>query len=142
LSFKGYYCEQSWSNQFIGALYNIIVFLSKELELIFEMPSCGGCQTCAIACSFKHTGEFNASVSSIKILEKEDGLGFCVHLIDMAGPNEFVCDGCADLNEPMCLQFCEKSEDLKRILQNFFKKKKLSSLSLWTTPEELKNRKN
>jgi Fe-S-cluster-containing dehydrogenase component len=91
--------------------------------VIFEMPSCGGCQTCAIACSFKHTGKFNPSVSSIKILEKEDGLGFYVRLIDTAGPHGFVCDGCVDLKEPMCVQFCEKSEDLKKILQNFLKRK-------------------
>lgn len=85
----------------------------------FEMPSCGGCRTCEIACSFKHTGEFNPSVSSIKIIEKEDGLGFCVCLTDKSGERRQICDGCIDIDEPMCLQYCEKKEDLIIILQEF-----------------------
>jgi Fe-S-cluster-containing hydrogenase component 2 len=91
--------------------------------MIFEMASCGGCKTCEIACSFKHTGEFKPTVSSIKILDKEDGLGFCVCLIDGGTEKDNVCDGCKDLDEPICLQYCEKSEDLKEILEKFFKKK-------------------
>lgn len=91
--------------------------------MIFEMVSCGGCRTCEIACSFKHTGEFKPTVSSIKILDKADGIGFCVSLIDGRTEKGNACDGCINLDEPLCLQYCEKSEDLKEVLENFFKKK-------------------
>ena len=86
---------------------------------IYEMPSCGGCRTCELACSFKHTGEFNPSVSSIRIIEKEDGLGFCVGLTEKRGERRQICDGCIDMVEPMCLQYCDKKEDLKETLQKF-----------------------
>ena len=74
-----------------------------------------------MACSFKHTGEFKPTVSSIKILDKEDGLGFCVCLIESSTEKGIACDGCVDLDEPLCLHYCEKSEDLKEILQAFLK---------------------
>lgn len=99
--------------------------------MIFEMASCGGCRTCEIACSFAHTGEFNPSAASIQIVERADALGFRVRLIDTAGPDEFVCDGCVELNEPICLQYCERKEDLIKILRTFLKSneipKKLTS---------------
>lgn len=93
--------------------------------MIFKMQSCGGCKTCAIACSFKHTGEFNPAVSSIKILEKEDGLGFYVCLVDQTGTEDFVCDGCIEMDEPTCVQFCEKSDDLKNILNEYVNETRL-----------------
>jgi len=89
--------------------------------VIFKMASCGGCRTCEIACSFKHTGEFKPTVSSIKILDKEDGLGFRVCLIESSIEKSNACDGCVNLDEPMCLQYCEKREDLEKILQDFLK---------------------
>jgi len=90
--------------------------------VIFKMASCGGCRTCEMACSFKHTGEFKPTVSSIKIKDKEDGLGFCVCLIEGGTEKSIACDGCVDLDEPLCLQYCEKQEDLKEILVEFLKK--------------------
>ena len=89
--------------------------------MIFKMASCGGCRTCEIACSFKHTGEFKPTASSIKILDKEDGLGFRVCLIDSSTAKRKACDSCVNLDEPMCLQYCEKREDLEEILQEFLK---------------------
>ena len=92
--------------------------------MIFEMDSCGGCRTCEIACSFKHTGEFIPAISSIKILDKEDELGFCVSLIEESSGRSRACDGCEELDEPMCLQYCIKDKDLKKILQEFMEKSK------------------
>jgi Fe-S-cluster-containing hydrogenase component 2 len=94
----------------------------KGKIVVFKMSGCGGCRTCEIACSFKHTGEFIPAASSIKILDREDGLGFDVCLIDESGEKSNACDGCLELDEPMCLQYCEKREDLKKILQEFLEK--------------------
>jgi len=85
----------------------------------FEMRSCGGCRTCEIACSFKHTGEFIPSKSSIKILDKEDGEGLIVYLVDKTDEDNIACDGCKDLDIPMCVEVCEKEDDLKNILKEF-----------------------
>ena len=92
--------------------------------MIFKMASCGGCRTCEIACSFKHTGEFKPTVSSIKIKDKENELGFYVCLVESSTEKGIACDGCADLEEPLCLQYCEKREDLEDILKEFLKKNK------------------
>ena len=92
--------------------------------MIFEMASCGGCRTCEIACSFKHTGEFAPAISSIKILDKPDELGFCVSLITESSGRTRACDGCKELDEPLCIQYCVKSEDLKKILNEFMEKSK------------------
>jgi hypothetical protein len=51
----------------------------------FDMPDCGGCRTCKIACSYHHTGGFVPSVSSIKILDKEDGVGYHVLFVEQEG---------------------------------------------------------
>ena len=61
--------------------------------MIVSMASCGGFRTCEAACSFRHTGEFAPSRSSIKILEKKDCPGFEAMLVDDARAQNFVCDG-------------------------------------------------
>lgn len=90
--------------------------------MIFDMVSCGGCRTCEIACSYKHTGEFKPAISSIKILSKEDELGYHVLLSEEGGPQSMACDGCPEHEMPLCVLFCEKGEDLKEILKEFVKK--------------------
>lgn len=92
--------------------------------MIFKMPSCGGCRTCEIACSFKHTGEFVPSISSIRILDREDELGFDVRLIEKNKEKAKACDGCLGISEPLCLQYCEKYDDLKNILEEFLNRRK------------------
>lgn len=87
------------------------------------MPSCGGCKTCEMACSFKHTGEFKPTVSSIKIRDNADGLGFHVCLIDEENEMGYPCDGCVERDEPVCVQYCEKADDLKEIIETFIRKK-------------------
>lgn len=89
--------------------------------MIFDMPSCGGCRTCEMACSFKHRGEFIPAISSIKILDKKDAPGFLVFLAEDSQKQEIPCDGCKEFGIPMCMQYCRKSEDLKGILEEFMK---------------------
>lgn len=89
--------------------------------MIFEMPSCGGCKTCEMACAYKHCGEFKPEISSIQILEKENELGYLVLIIEDAVNERKACDNCNEQEVPMCVQFCEKSADLKEILEKYRK---------------------
>ena len=87
--------------------------------MTFDMPSCGGCRTCEMACSFHHRGEFIPAISSIEIVERSNEPGFLVMLRDKGEGRGMACDGCKDLDVPMCLEYCEKREDLEKILTEF-----------------------
>jgi Fe-S-cluster-containing hydrogenase component 2 len=88
----------------------------------FDMPSCGGCRTCELACSFHHTGEFVPAVSSLKVLEKGEGPGYFVLLKEEREGESFACDGCKGLDIPLCVEYCREVDDLYKILQEFEKK--------------------
>ena len=90
----------------------------------FEMPSCGGCSTCELACCFHHTGEFSTTGSSLKILDKEGEEGYQVQLVVESDGESNPCDGCKDLDVPLCMEYCRESDDLGRILHAFEEKKK------------------
>lgn len=85
----------------------------------FDMPSCGGCRTCELACSFHHTGEFVPAASSLKIFEKEEGPGYFVYLREEGEGSGFACDGCEGLDIPLCVEYCRELDDLFKILQEF-----------------------
>ena len=87
--------------------------------MIFDMPSCGGCRTCEMACSFKHCEEFIPAISSMKILDKEKSAGFLVYIAERGDGPEKPCDGCKELGVPMCMQYCPKSKDLQKLLDEF-----------------------
>lgn len=87
--------------------------------MIFDMPSCGGCRTCELACSFHHRSEFAPSHSSLKILEKTDGPGYRVLIKERADEDGPACDGCRGLDVPLCMDYCKEADDLYRILQTF-----------------------
>jgi Fe-S-cluster-containing hydrogenase component 2 len=87
--------------------------------MIFEMSSCGGCRTCEMACSFKHRGEFIPTISSLKILDRQEGPEYLVFIAEKPQGPEVPCDLCEDLDVPLCVQHCRKSEDLKKILDEF-----------------------
>lgn len=89
--------------------------------MIFEMPECGGCRTCEILCSYHHNGVFEPSVSSIRILDKKSNYGFFVELIDDSDGETIACDGCKGLEAPLCTEFCEKSEQLSKIIAEFIR---------------------
>jgi Fe-S-cluster-containing dehydrogenase component len=98
--------------------------------MIFDMPTCGACRTCEIACSFHHTGEFRPSVSSIKILDKANGQGHSVQLYEEDNNDSFVCDGCAGFQEPFCVQQCGERERLANIIAEFLAKRQLRRKAL------------
>ena len=89
----------------------------------YDMPSCGGCRTCEIACSYHHTGKFAPSVSSLKVLDKKMGEGFIIELLEKSKNNRYKCDGCEGLKEPLCIEWCKQKDDLRNFLDNFLKKK-------------------
>jgi Fe-S-cluster-containing hydrogenase component 2 len=90
--------------------------------MLFEMPSCGGCRTCEMACSFHHKGEFIPAISSIKILDKERVSGYDVFFAEKSDADHMACDGCRQLSVPLCMEYCTKSKDLEKILDEFLEK--------------------
>lgn len=91
--------------------------------MMFEMSSCGGCRTCEMACSFHHKGEFIPAISSIKIVDRKNDAGFLVLLVEESDGQSVACDGCGELDIPLCMQYCQKSEDLRGILKKYFDEK-------------------
>ena len=85
----------------------------------FDMPSCGGCCTCELACAFHHTGEFAPDVSSIRIIAKEGGTGCQVLLIENSEGKRIACDRCQGLEVPLCVEYCREIDDLGKILLEF-----------------------
>jgi Fe-S-cluster-containing hydrogenase component 2 len=92
--------------------------------MIFEMPTCGGCRTCEMASSVKYKREFNPSISIIKILDKDDEPGYRVELIEDERGQNLACDGCTNLDYPLCLDYCQKIDELEKILKAFLDKRK------------------
>lgn len=86
----------------------------------YTMAECAGCLTCEIACSYKHNKEFNHLISSIEIVELENEQGYKVRLIEDSSTGRIPCDGCLGLDdEPMCVSYCPKRQELKAILDQF-----------------------
>ena len=95
----------------------------EDSGIIFDMSSCGGCRTCELACSFHHTQEFIPSVSSLKVLPKEEGPGYQVLLVTESRGKSIACDGCKDLDVPLCMEYCKEMDDLGKILLRFEEEK-------------------
>jgi len=91
--------------------------------MIFNMPECGGCKTCELACSFYHSGKFSLIMSSMKIKRKKNERGFLVEFIDKKEGSIPPCDGCKKLDEPFCLQYCHKKEILRKMIKEFINNK-------------------
>ncbi len=88
--------------------------------MFFDMPDCGGCSTCEIACSFHHTGAFKPSLASIKIIRRDNNEpGFKVLLIEATGVEGIACDGCKGVEEPLCVEICHKKEQLENIIKEY-----------------------
>ena len=91
--------------------------------MIFKMPNCGGCRTCEIACSYHHKRNFNPAISSLIVHEREMGEGYDIELIEKKEGLRMACDGCLDLDVPLCVQHCEAEKELVKILNDFLRKK-------------------
>lgn len=89
--------------------------------MIFDIERCGGCRTCEIACSYHHGGIFKPSISSIKIVDKKQGPGFFVELMETGDEMRMPCDGCEGMEVPHCVEVCEEKEELKKAIDEFMK---------------------
>jgi Fe-S-cluster-containing dehydrogenase component len=89
--------------------------------MLFDMPDCGGCRTCEMACGFQHTGEFCYSASSLRILDKTDRHGYSVQLLEQDEGTHFACHGCQHLDEPLCVLHCREAEQLTKMIEEFIR---------------------
>ena len=87
--------------------------------MIFETERCGGCRSCEMVCSYHHKGVFQPSISSIKILDTKDELGFAISLAEQDEGKRRACDGCKGLDEPLCVKYCAERDELEGILKKF-----------------------
>lgn len=87
--------------------------------MLFDFKDCGGCRTCEIACSFQKMGEFNHHFAAVEVVEKKDGTGYDLKIYDKPEDEHTVCDGCLELEEPPCVQYCREDDDLRRIINEY-----------------------
>ena len=81
----------------------------------FMFPSCGGCTSCEMACSYLKSGEFNRHLSAIEVTIGADG-GYEVELLEEKTGERFACDGCIDRDEPMCIKYCHDAQKLRECI--------------------------
>jgi Fe-S-cluster-containing dehydrogenase component len=84
--------------------------------MIFDMPKCGGCRTCELACSYHHRSIFNPGISSIVIHDKLPGQGYEVELVDKDSGTRIPCDGCEKLEVPLCMEYCKEQDELGKMI--------------------------
>lgn len=89
----------------------------------FDMPKCGGCRTCELACSYHHEKSFNPSKSSLRVLDKDDNKGYIVEIYEKDTGGAHACDGCEGLEIPLCMDVCKEKEILKEFIDEVIKKK-------------------
>jgi Fe-S-cluster-containing hydrogenase component 2 len=65
-----------------------------------DLAKCAGCRACELACSFRRTGTFMPSASSIHIGRSNRTAEMSWSL----GPD---CDLCAGEAEPFCIRYCQ-----------------------------------
>ena len=85
--------------------------------MVFDLPTCEGCRTCEMACSFKQKGEFNPSISAIKILGKKNEVGYFISLAEKNDGENLSCVVCKE-----CVRYCPVSGDLEKVIEEFKKK--------------------
>ena len=95
--------------------------------IVFDMPDCGGCRTCEIACSFHHKNEFNPSISSIKVIDKLDAAGYQISFTISDIGTRIACDGCKDIDVPLCIQYCKEKDELRKMISRVNECKNRSS---------------
>lgn len=80
----------------------------------FEFDNCGGCKTCEIACSFKCYGFFDHHRSLMQVVESDGKFGVC-----FVEDQDIRCNGCMDLEMPMCVRYCHEPDRLLEIINEY-----------------------
>jgi hypothetical protein len=57
-------------------------------------------------------------------LDKENGPGFLVLLLERDDGRGKPCDGCIGIDTPFCMQYCHKKEELQEMIKEFLEKVK------------------
>ena len=89
--------------------------------MIFNTENCVGCRTCEIACSFHHRNSFAPGIASIKIIAIPEEQAFSICLYEQDNDNHLACDGCNELDEPLCVKYCNPlmRDELISLLSDF-----------------------
>ena len=87
-------------------------------KVMFETKDCIGCKTCMIACSYHHKNIFRPSISSIEIKRGEKAPSFTISFNRSDGNGHLACDGCKELEEPLCIEYCNiiARDELRNLL--------------------------
>jgi Fe-S-cluster-containing hydrogenase component 2 len=92
--------------------------------MILEMADCGGCRTCELVCGYHHTGQFNPNRSSLHIINRDDGKpGYFIEINLFDVGDSPGCDGCIDLDTPMCVSYCHQDLDLLEMVKKVIEEK-------------------
>ncbi len=67
---------------------------------------CGACNLCVLACAFHHDGAFGRRNASIDIIKDEREGEVEIVIFDEARDGRKPCDGCANEERPLCVQWC------------------------------------
>lgn len=81
----------------------------------FTFTDCGGCRNCELACSYRLKFEFDPAKAAVEVTEKKGG-GYEVTLHELASGARSACDGCIDLEDPMCVRYCHSPVELKEYI--------------------------
>ncbi len=95
--------------------------------MLFEMPNCGNCKTCEIACCYHHTGEFSWAPSSFRVKENPNGKSYLILIAETNEGKEVACDGCKQEELPLCVEVCEEAEMLQGFLKEFLERERQTS---------------
>jgi Fe-S-cluster-containing dehydrogenase component len=91
----------------------------------FEMPDCGGCRTCELACGYHHTADFNPNYSSLHVIDRSDGKpGYYIEINLIDQDDSLGCDGCVELDTPLCVSYCHRDVDLREFIRVVIDEKK------------------
>ena len=90
--------------------------------MTFDFHQCGGCRTCEIACSYKCTGSFNHHLSAVRVVENP--WGYQIVFSEGELPGGCICDGCKDLETPMCVEYCHDPEEMTGLIERFLSRSK------------------
>jgi Fe-S-cluster-containing hydrogenase component 2 len=93
-------------------------------KVIFETKDCVGCRTCELACSYHLKGVFRPTASSIKVVDRQRGLGFAIAIYTQDEDDHLACDHCHGINEPFCVKYCNiiARDELRSLLNKVSKK--------------------
>jgi hypothetical protein len=56
-------------------------------------------------------------------LDKDDGSGYVVSLVEKDGGRAKACDGCPGREVPFCVEYCKEDKELKEMIEDLLAKR-------------------